>query len=1011
MLVGLGRIKDIGEQKYFENSNDALWSRRITHNYPKEGVRLPYQEYLDNGYQLDNILCEVPNEAREDFSYVGNHLSDDLAAGLIERLLESVRGLKRDGYLDGDWESKIRWLKNILSEIWEDRGVHPGLGSVLEYLEFDEGQLYQRRILSQLDDVIPITHVEEMLEGKVSPSDPFCKHEILKAQRKWQSYNQEKRDLLRTLSGFDLSPKQITRVMKSINGNNDDEYISIDDLKDNLYLLSEWDQGGKDSDPISFETIDRSVYPTELDEMPPGFLQDQIAYENDERRVRALLIDVLEKARNQGDTVLSLSEGVDLFQKRLPEERKCEISIGEIKEKINFYRNGLVIDDESEPISIALPEIRKMEDTIESTIRNIVDQDFDIDFPEWKGMIEGTLDQIGAPSLDSDVEKTARKEKINALNILFKSRFSILKGRAGTGKTTVVNILLRGIEDVEGDHSQLLLAPTGKARVRLEEATGSKAKTIHEFLMRNNWIEGDTYRFKREGGDSDSAHTVIIDEASMIPTELLSTLFKALDISKIKRLILIGDPNQIPPIGAGRPFFDTIKWLEKEEQPNRIGELKQQVRFQEGKGMARKLADVFAGESKDIDDEILSKIARGEFADDLKIAFWEDSSELYEKLNANIRDILEEFKKRKQINDEKTTSFDKWAQSIIKNGQKPKNEVEAFDLSIGFKGDTSHAESWQIISPTRIKPYGIDNINRYIQVQFREDVPKYEGVSSLGDEQLVSGDKIIQTQNERRYNIKNKKVYVANGEIGVIKKIDNTNKIIIDFTTQEESIKYYKNDIKNDRKIELAYGLTVHKAQGSEFDRVIFILPRKALTLSRELLYTALTRYREGLTILIENDFSTLFKFRKMNHSSIRKRNTYLFEPFIRPTEDVPFPENLIHKTQNGEFVRSKSEVIVANTLANLSLEYDYEKKLESPSDEDDYRLPDFTVYHQGERYYWEHLGKLHDPEYNKSWKRKKKWYEKHGYDDQLITSKDKPDGSIDSKRIEQIAKKSILRD
>lgn len=170
------------------------------------------------------------------------------------------------------------------------------------------------------------------------------------------------------------------------------------------------------------------------------------------------------------------------------------------------------------------------------------------------------------------------------------------------------------------------------------------------------------------------------------------------------------------------------------------------------------------------------------------------------------------------------------------------------------------------------------------------------------------------------------------------------------FTTQEQDLYYWNNDVR-DGKLELAYGLTVHKAQGSEFDRVILVLPQEAPTLSRDLLYTALTRYKDRLTLLIESDISKLVELRKSNHSDIRRRSTNLFEPSIRGDE-IPFPENLIHRTRRGEMVRSKSEVIVANTLENLNLSYDYEKQLAAPEDDDDYRLPDFTVYHQGDEYY-----------------------------------------------------------
>ena len=108
---------------------------------------------------------------------------------------------------------------------------------------------------------------------------------------------------------------------------------------------------------------------------------------------------------------------------------------------------------------------------------------------------------------------------------------SVITGRAGTGKTTVAQALLRGIEKAEGRQSVLLLAPTGKARIRLQEATQRQPKTIHQYLAEMGWLTFPTFAFKREGAGLGGAHTGLIDEASMIPTDLMATLFRALDFA------------------------------------------------------------------------------------------------------------------------------------------------------------------------------------------------------------------------------------------------------------------------------------------------------------------------------------------------------------------------------------------------------------------------------------------------------------------------------------------------
>ena len=115
------------------------------------------------------------------------------------------------------------------------------------------------------------------------------------------------------------------------------------------------------------------------------------------------------------------------------------------------------------------------------------------------------------------------------------------------------------------------------------------------------------------------------------------------------------------------------------------------------------------------------------------------------------------------------------------------------------------------------------------------------------------------------------------------------------------------------------------------------------------------------------------------------------------------------HRTSRGEIVRSKAEVIVANTLARLGIQYEYEKRLYNPTNPRDSRLPDFTILHNGQTFYWEHLGMLSNPKYKRDWEAKKRWYTVCGFGHQLITSRDYPDGSIDSFEIEQIARNRIL--
>ena len=208
--------------------------------------------------------------------------------------------------------------------------------------------------------------------------------------------------------------------------------------------------------------------------------------------------------------------------------------------------------------------------------------------------------------------------------------------------------------------------------------------------------------------------------------------------------------------------------------------------------------------------------------------------------------------------------------------------------------------------------------------------------------------------------------------------------------------------------------------RGATWTSVFLILPKTASTLSRELLYTGLTRFRQKLVLLLERDTAVLERLRSPQASDTLLRNTNLFVTAVRPeTVDRYYAEHyLIHRTppsahsiRNGILVRSKSEVIVAGALSKLGISYEYEQKLPSKDDPNDFRLPDFTVSYEGDTFYWEHLGMQLSGAvgHKEAWDLKRQWYEENGYLDRLITSEDGPDGSIDAAEIEQIARQKIL--
>jgi hypothetical protein len=188
--------------------------------------------------------------------------------------------------------------------------------------------------------------------------------------------------------------------------------------------------------------------------------------------------------------------------------------------------------------------------------------------------------------------------------------------------------------------------------------------------------------------------------------------------------------------------------------------------------------------------------------------------------------------------------------------------------------------------------------------------------------------------------------------------------------------------------------------------------------MSRELLYTALTRQRDHVTLLTQGQLADLRQYASAAHSETASRITNLFAAPSPVEIDGRYLEaGLIHRTRKGQAVRSKSEVIIADLLHSKQIDYRYEQPLAMP--DGSRRLPDFTITDDttGTSYYWEHLGMLQRPSYRRQWQRKLAWYKSHGilpHDEgggpngTLIVTQDGDDGSISSAEIEALLDKLL---
>ena len=608
---------------------------------------------------------------------------------------------------------------------------------------------------------------------------------------------------------------------------------------------------------------------------------------------------------------------------------------------------------------------------------------------------------------------------------IFVKPLCVLSGAAGTGKTTVIRTILDNIERVHGaGTSFLLMAPTGKAAERIKTQTGKPSSTIHSYLAKNGWIN-ENFTLKRIGGrDSQDINTIIIDECSMIDLNLMATLFRAINWNSIQRLILIGDPNQLSPIGRGRVFADTIEWLNA-EYPQNVGTLtdniRQLVNRVEGNGNGiLNLAEIFIQEHQQLNDgnesarlkaekeslfEQILESGNGDVDKDLGVYFWNEQEELESVLtNVMVRDM------QQHTGMDVTATgmtFDKLWQQMIRDEN----------------GD-SNPEIVQVISPYRGEFYGTGSLNLVMQKTFNAFWSKKQ-LDGIG-----YYDKVIQFRNRPQSDPayayvnasrNNTKAEIFNGEIGltIIHGLDryappgkqpkykwqgNIDRFQVVFSGESRrGLRYnYGKKLEQDKdgkwipeqkvldNLELAYAISVHKSQGSEFDYVYIVVPHKeSHLLSMELLYTAITRAQKKVTIFLQQDISTLTTLSRAEKSAVRKINSSVFK-------FEPLPDDLLYAGSNwyesGKkiatlsqyFVRSKSEAIITNLLVDRNIPFKYEEPLYAP--DGTMYLPDFTVKFRGEEYYWEHVGRINDTNYMAHWAKKEAWYKKHFPGKLLVT-------------------------
>ena len=450
---------------------------------------------------------------------------------------------------------------------------------------------------------------------------------------------------------------------------------------------------------------------------------------------------------------------------------------------------------------------------------------------------------VSVSEVDTMIAKIEKSEQITfaqkqkeAIHAVAQESIVILTGGPGTGKTTTINGMIQYFEN-EGLDIRLA-APTGRAAKRMTEATGYEAMTIHRLLEINGGTDESKdlskshMMFERNSDNPLETDVIIIDEVSMVDLYLMNALLNAMVAGT--RLVIVGDANQLPSIGAGNVLKDMIA-----SEQFKVVELNQIFRQEEGSHIVRNAHLIHQGRPVELDNK---------------------SRDFFFLQRNNVQDIL--------------------GVLVYLVRDKLPGYVHAKPYDI------------QILTPMRKGELGVERLNQVMQQYLNppsDDKREKEVAFGLFRE----GDKVMQIKNnyQLEWEMRNSKgftvdkgVGVFNGDMGIITEInDYTEKITVMFDeTKEVQYAYAILD-----ELELAYAVTIHKSQGSEYPAVVMpILTGPRILFHRNLLYTGVTRAKNCLTIV--GDRQMLFSMiQNVNEQRRYTTLSYRIKQIVNESQEI----------------------------------------------------------------------------------------------------------------------------
>jgi len=679
----------------------------------------------DNGYA---VLRFLPYGEKDIITAVGRFLAVDVGESFI---------------LHGDWYShpeygrqfKVEEYQLILpkSELGIERylgsGMIRGIGPVTAKKIVDKFGLDTLEVIEQQPK--KLKEVEGIGDARVRMIQ-----ESFAAQK-------EIRNVMVFLQGYQISPTYAVKIYKHFGD------AAIAKVKQDPYCLA-WEITG-----IGFKTADRIA-------------QNMGIGSDDPKRAQAALLYILDTAMEDGHVFLEEQELIARAEQELQIPK--EIAIKAVRELQT--RRELVKYAYEEGVAVYKPLMLHAEKGIAARLLALAQSRTDPQIPSSQ------LEILVAQAEKSEGITLAEQQKQAVMSAL-NSGVLVITGGPGTGKTTIVKVILALLKDKK----VALTSPTGRAAKRLKETTGKDAKTIHRLLEFG--LDEETGRFRFQRNEQNPLHfdVVVVDEASMIDVLLMNNLLKA--ITPPARLILVGDVDQLPSVGPGNVLKDIIG-----SQVVDVVRLTQIFR--------QKRTSHIIQNAHRINDGSMPYLGN---SGDFFFTYKEDPEQVVETVKSLVSKRLPKYLNCHPIRD------------------------------------------IQVISPMRRTITGVDNLNHQLQGTLN---PPTEHALELANGQFRfrKGDKVMQIRN-------NYEALVFNGDIGRVRHVDPEERLLkILFPTEEgyKEVTYEDSDLD---QIVLAYAVTVHKSQGSEYPVVVMpVTTQHFIMLQRNLLYTAVTRAKRMVVLV-----------------------------------------------------------------------------------------------------------------------------------------------------------------